>query len=53
MIAGEVLAVSFGPGDGPGDGPRDGPEDGQGTAGPWHEHADSDLGLRIWLAVAA
>ena len=53
MIAGEVLAVSFGPGDGPGDGLRDGSEDGQGTAGPWHEHADSDLGLRIWLAVAA
>jgi isoleucyl-tRNA synthetase len=49
MIAGEVLAVSFGPGDGL----RDGPEDGQGTAGPWHEHADRDLGLRIWLAVAA
>jgi isoleucyl-tRNA synthetase len=49
MIAGEVLAVSFGPGDGL----RDGPEDGQGTTGPWHEHADHDLGLRIWLAVAA
>jgi isoleucyl-tRNA synthetase len=44
-IAGEVLAVSFGPGAGP--------ADDAGAAGPWHEHADSDLGLRFWLAVAA
>jgi isoleucyl-tRNA synthetase len=42
LIAGEVLAVSFGPGEGPGDG----------TAA-WHEHSDADLGLRFWLAVAA
>jgi isoleucyl-tRNA synthetase len=41
-IAGEVLAVSFGPGEGPGD-----------DSGAWHEHADADLGLRFWLAVAA
>jgi isoleucyl-tRNA synthetase len=40
MIAGEVLAVSFGPGDGP---------DG---AGGWHDHSDDDLGLRFWLSVA-
>ncbi|MGH3246810.1 MAG: isoleucine--tRNA ligase [Trebonia sp.] len=44
LIAGEVLAVSFGADDGPGDG--------AGVAGPWHEHADADLGLRFWLAVA-
>jgi isoleucyl-tRNA synthetase len=44
LIAGEVLAVAFGPGEGPGDG--------AGT-GTWHEHADADLGLRFWLAVAA
>ena len=52
MIAGEVLAVSFGPGAGPA---ADG-ADGAGTAGAagtWHEYADSDLGLRFWLAVAA
>jgi len=42
LIAGEVLAVSFGPGEGPGDG-----------TGAWHEHGDADLGLRFWLAVAA
>jgi isoleucyl-tRNA synthetase len=41
LIAGEVLAVTFGPGEGPGDGP-----------GPWHEHADDDLGLRFQLAVS-
>jgi isoleucyl-tRNA synthetase len=46
MIAGEVLAVSFGPGAGPGG-------DGAGVAGPWHAHADTDLGLRFWLALAA
>jgi isoleucyl-tRNA synthetase len=41
LIAGEVLAVSFGPGEGSGDGP-----------GPWYGHADDDLGLRFWLAVS-
>ncbi len=65
VIAGEVLAVSFGPGDGPQDGEPaaatgvgagSGAGDagsGAGVAGPWHEHADADLGLRFWLAVAA
>jgi isoleucyl-tRNA synthetase len=56
MIAGEVLAVSFGPGAGPdgdGAGPDAGAGDGAGVAGPWHAHADADLGLRFWLAVAA
>ena len=44
LIAGEVLAVSFGPAPtGPG-APADGVV--------WHEHADADLGLRFWLAVA-
>jgi hypothetical protein len=59
MIAGEVLAVSFGPGtapDGNGAGlgavPDDGAGSGAGVAGPWHAHADTDLGLRFWLAVA-
>jgi isoleucyl-tRNA synthetase len=42
LIASEVLAVSFGPGDGPGD-----------DAGTWYEHHDGDLALRFWLAVAA
>ena len=42
LIANEVLAVSFGPGDGPGD-----------DAGTWYEHDDGDLTLRFWLAVAA
>ena len=41
LIAGEVLAVAFGPGEGPG-----------GAEGTWHEHADDDLALRFWLAVA-
>jgi isoleucyl-tRNA synthetase len=41
LIAGEVLAVSFGPGEGAGD-----------AAGPWYEHADDDLGLRFRLAVS-
>jgi hypothetical protein len=41
LIAGEVLAVSFGPGEGPDD------------SGAWYEHADADLGLRFWLTVAA
>jgi isoleucyl-tRNA synthetase len=59
LVAGEVLAVSFGPGDGPpADGAwRAGPAGAAGgeagVAGPWHEHADADLGLRFWLAVAA
>jgi isoleucyl-tRNA synthetase len=52
LVAGEVLAVSFGPGDGPLAGLAGG-ADGAGVAGPWHEHADADLGLRFWLAVAA
>jgi isoleucyl-tRNA synthetase len=42
LIAGEVLAVSFGPGDGPGD-----------DAGTWYEHSDAGLGLRFWLAMVA
>ena len=42
LIASEVLAVSFGPGDGPGD-----------DAGTWYEHSDGDLALRFWLTVAA
>jgi len=41
LIAGEVLAVSFRPGDGPGDGP-----------GPWFEHVDDGLALRFQLAVS-
>ncbi len=41
LIAGEVLAVTFGPGQGPGD-----------AGGTWHEQADADLDLRFWLAVA-
>jgi isoleucyl-tRNA synthetase len=41
LIAAEVLAVAFGPGEGPGD-----------SAGRWHEQADADLDLRFWLAVA-
>jgi isoleucyl-tRNA synthetase len=44
MVAGEVLAVSFAAGPGEQVGTR--------TAGPWHEHAEPDLGLRFWLAVA-
>jgi isoleucyl-tRNA synthetase len=43
MIAGEVLAVSFGPGQA---------TDGDAGAGGWHEHSDAGLGLRFWLAVA-
>jgi isoleucyl-tRNA synthetase len=51
MIASEVLAVEFGPGEGPeGRGRPEGPG---GTAGAsWYEHGDADLGLRFWLAVA-
>jgi isoleucyl-tRNA synthetase len=44
MIAGEVLAVSFGPGKA---------TDGDPGAGGWHEHSDAGLGLRFWLAVAS
>jgi isoleucyl-tRNA synthetase len=59
LIAGEVLAVSFGPGEASGDvaGERSGSADGSGPAdggsATWHEHADADLGLRFWLAVSA
>jgi isoleucyl-tRNA synthetase len=42
LIAGEVLAVAFGPGEGPGGD----------AGGTWHEYADADLDLRFWLAVA-
>jgi isoleucyl-tRNA synthetase len=55
-IAGEVLAVSFGPGDGPEGGgavTASGTGNGTGAAGPWREYADADLGLRFWLAMAA
>jgi len=44
LIASEVLAVSFEPGEGPGGGA---------DAGTWHAYADAGLGLRFWLAVAA
>jgi isoleucyl-tRNA synthetase len=47
LIAGEVLAVSFAAGAG-----TDRPGPGADGTGPWHEHADEDLGLRFWLAVA-
>jgi isoleucyl-tRNA synthetase len=55
MIAGEVLAVSFGPGEGPGAGGPGGAPRGTdaGAAGSaWHEHSDDDLSLRFWLKVA-
>jgi isoleucyl-tRNA synthetase len=59
-IAGEVLALSFGPGDGPEGGSPvtagdTGSEAGDGTAaaGAWREYGDADLELRFWLAVAA
>jgi isoleucyl-tRNA synthetase len=39
LIAGEVLAVSFRPGEEP-------------DAAGWYEHSDKDLGLRFWLTVA-
>jgi isoleucyl-tRNA synthetase len=53
VIAAEVLAVSFAPGDGPAQTRsahtgRAG--SGEVTAGPWSEFADSGLGLRFWLA---
>jgi len=47
LIAGEVLAVSFGPGAEPGDAEAGAPGSG------WFEHTDDDLGLRLWLTVAA
>jgi len=50
LIAGEVLAVSFGAGSEPGPG---GEADEVAVSGPWHEYADAGLGLRFWLAVAA
>jgi isoleucyl-tRNA synthetase len=46
LIAGEVLAVSFGAGEEPGDAEAGAP----GSA--WFEHTDDDLGLRFWLTVA-
>jgi isoleucyl-tRNA synthetase len=45
LIAGEVLAVSFGPGEGV--------DLVDGAPAIWHEHADADLGLRFSLAVSA
>jgi len=54
LIAGEVLAVSFGPdsgGSGVG-GPGEGGSAGDSSVA-WHEHADAGLGLRFWLAVSA
>ena len=42
LIAGEVLAVSFGPT----------PAGETADGGAWHEHSDADLGLRFWLSVA-
>jgi len=68
LIAGEVLAVSFGPGDpvaadgtGPAGDAADGASKagvaglaGEGSlAGPWHQYADDGLGLRFWLAVTS
>jgi hypothetical protein len=59
LIAGEILAVSFGPGDpvAGADPAVDAPGEAgarreAGVTGPWHEHADAGLGLRFWLAVA-
>jgi isoleucyl-tRNA synthetase len=52
LIAGEVLAVSFGPGDPGANGGTGLTGDAAGVAGPWHPHADAELGLRFWLAVA-
>jgi isoleucyl-tRNA synthetase len=52
LIAAEVLAVSFGPGEGPAaDRDADVADDAD-VARPWHEYADADLGVRFWLAVA-
>jgi isoleucyl-tRNA synthetase len=68
LIAGEVLAVSFGRGSDPGGdaGPGDGGGSGGGAGsgpgsggsagsggGGWHAFADDGLGLQFWLAVAA
>jgi isoleucyl-tRNA synthetase len=50
LIAGEVLAVEFGPGAGTGAAGTGAA--GTGAAASWHEHSDDDLGLRFWLAVA-
>jgi isoleucyl-tRNA synthetase len=52
MIAGEVLAVSFGPGEEPAGGGSFAGGEPAGDAGTWHEHSDADLGLRFWLTVA-
>jgi isoleucyl-tRNA synthetase len=55
IIAREVLAVSFGPGEGPAGGGPGAPGSAAGSAaggapgGGWHEHRDDDLGLRFWL----
>jgi len=47
LIAGDVLAVDYGPGDGPGDGTA-----GPGAAEAAPEHAEDELGLRFWLGRA-
>jgi isoleucyl-tRNA synthetase len=57
LIAGEVLATSFGPAtrpeaDGESVPQADGDSGGEaGASGPWREHGDDGLGLRFWLAV--
>ena len=50
LIAGEVLAVEFGPVEASGSGEASGAGE-AGWAGPGdvREHADEDLGLRFWL----
>jgi isoleucyl-tRNA synthetase len=61
LIADEVLAETFEPGEAPAEGESRGTGEAasaQGssgapsTPGGWHEHVDADLGLRFWLAVA-
>jgi isoleucyl-tRNA synthetase len=52
MIAGEVLAVSFGPGEEPSADDSFAGGEAAGGARAWHEHGDADLGLRFWLAAA-
>ncbi len=61
LIAGEVLAVTFSPGSpgSPDSAGSPGSPDSAGSPGggasdgrDWHEHADADLGLRFWLALA-
>jgi isoleucyl-tRNA synthetase len=47
VIAGEVLALSFGPGEVLAGDERDGAD------GTWREYEDAELGLRFWLTVAA